>query len=510
MEDQIVECLPNFSEARRPEVIDQIISEIQAVKHVTLLNRHSDLDHNRTILTFIGHPQAVEEAAFRSIQKAAELIDLNMHTGNHPRIGAADVVPFVPLQNIDMDACVAISRRVAERVGSELKLPVYLYDQSATRPDRQNLDDLRQGEYETLKTAILIEPRRAPDFGPSVLGPAGAVIIGARNHLVSMNIFLSTSNLNLAVRIARCIRHNSGGLRYVQAAGVPLEGKAVVSVTVTDFHKTKLSRLFEMIEMEASQIGTSIEYTRIVGLIPRQALLETAAWKLKLDQFKPDQILETHMEQACQELLDHDPQANFLDQLASTTPTPAGGSAAAYTAAQAAALVGMVARITLVKKKYADVHDLMNDTAEKARNWQTRLSEYVQVDARAYEEIIHAARLPQQTPAEKEYRQQQMTQAFFKAAEIPLECARITIQVMESSVSMAEIGNINTIGDAAAAAAMAQAAIIVFSNNIRLNLKAYHQQARAEQMIALADEFRAKAEQYSVQVQDILRTRGGI
>ncbi|MEM5773954.1 MAG: hypothetical protein AAGU05_03055, partial [Anaerolineaceae bacterium] len=184
MDDRLVECLPNFSEARRPEVIDQIIHEIQSVDHVVLLDRHSDLDHNRTILSFLGHPQAVEEAAYRAIRKAAELIDMNQHTGHHPRIGAADVVPFVPIRNFSMDECVALSRRLAERVSVQLNLPVYLYDQSAARPDRQHLDDLRRGEYEQLKTAIESDPNRVPDFGPPVLGPAGAVLIGARNHLV--------------------------------------------------------------------------------------------------------------------------------------------------------------------------------------------------------------------------------------------------------------------------------------------------------------------------------------
>src|SRR5215510_15240766 len=212
MPTQLIECISNFSEARRPEVIDQIVAAIQSVDDVKLLDRSSDLDHNRTVLTFAGTPEAVEEAAFRAIKTAAELIDLDTHTGEHPRIGATDVVPFVPLSGANMDDCVAIAKRLGERVGNELSIPVYLYEAAATRPERVNLENIRKGQYEGLKSDIETNPDRAPDYGPAKLGPAGATVIGARNPLIAFNVYLTTEDVDIAKKISRAIRNSSGGL----------------------------------------------------------------------------------------------------------------------------------------------------------------------------------------------------------------------------------------------------------------------------------------------------------
>src|SRR5512143_3838077 len=203
MTKPILECIPNYSEARRPDVVEAIMSSVTSVEGVTLLDRHSDLDHNRTVLSFVGEPEAVEEAAFRSIARAAELIDLDLHTGEHPRIGATDVVPFVPLAGITMAECVEIARRLGRRVGDELGIPVYLYEEAATRPERQNLENIRRGQYEALKTEMGVEPERDPDFGPRRVGPAGATVIGARQPLVAFNVYLATDDLAIAKKIAR-------------------------------------------------------------------------------------------------------------------------------------------------------------------------------------------------------------------------------------------------------------------------------------------------------------------
>ncbi len=219
MPNQLVECIPNFSEARRPEIVEAILQAITSAG-VTVLDRHSDSDHNRTVITYVGAPEAAEEAAFQAIKKAAELIDLGQHTGAHPRIGATDVVPFVPISGVSMEDCVASARRLGERVGKELGIPVYLYEEAATRPDRVNLENIRRGQYEGLKAEIETNPERKPDFGPARLGPAGATVIGARHPLIAFNVYLATDDISIAYAIAKKIRQSSGGLPAVKALGI--------------------------------------------------------------------------------------------------------------------------------------------------------------------------------------------------------------------------------------------------------------------------------------------------
>jgi glutamate formiminotransferase/formiminotetrahydrofolate cyclodeaminase len=295
MSVQIVECVANFSEARRPQVVQTISQAIGSVPEVVLLDQHSDLDHNRTVLTFVGPPAQVEEAAFRAIAKAAELIDLEHHTGEHPRIGATDVVPFVPLRGVAMGDCVALAQTLGRRVGEELGIPVYLYEAAATRPDRANLADLRRGEYEGLKTEIETNPDRRPDFGPARLGPAGATVIGARPFLIAYNVYLTTDDVEIAKKIARAIRHSTGGLRHVKALGLSVQGKAQVSMNVTDFRQTPIHAAVEMIRREAARYGVSISSSELIGMIPQQALLDAAAWYLQLDNFDPNMVLENRL-----------------------------------------------------------------------------------------------------------------------------------------------------------------------------------------------------------------------
>lgn len=294
---KIVECVPNFSEGRRQPVIDAIVAAIAGVSGVHVLDVQSDADHNRTVVTFVGSPEAVVEGAFQGIATAAQLIDLNHHRGEHPRIGAADVVPLVPVRGVTMEECVALARQLGRRVGEELGIPVYLYEEAATRPDRRNLADIRRGEYEGLKEEILTNPDRAPDFGPARLGPAGATVIGARTFLIAYNVFLTTDNVEIARRIAQAVRHSSGGLRYVKALGLLVDGKAQVSMNLTDFRRTPVHRVVEMIRREAARYGVSIERSELIGLIPQQALLDAAQWYLQLDGFTPDQVLENRLQE---------------------------------------------------------------------------------------------------------------------------------------------------------------------------------------------------------------------
>lgn len=294
---KLVECIPNFSEGRRKEVIDAILDEIKSVEGVKLLDMEMDADHNRSVVTFIGEPEAVKEAAFRATKKAAELIDMDQHKGEHPRMGATDVIPFVPISDVKMEECVEIAREVGERIGRELGIPVYLYEEAATRPDRVNLADVRRGQYEGIKEEIGKNPDRKPDFGPERMGKAGATAVGARMPLVAFNVYLGTDDIKIAKKIAKAVRHSSGGLRFVKAMGFEIKerGLVQVSMNLTNYKKTPIYRVFEMIKSEASRYGVNVVEGEIVGLVPEDALLDAAKFYLRLNNFKKMQVLEKKM-----------------------------------------------------------------------------------------------------------------------------------------------------------------------------------------------------------------------
>lgn len=290
---KIVECIPNVSEGRRPEVIEAILAEVRQVAGVTLLDYSSNADHNRTVISLIGEPDNVLEAAWRLIKKAAELIDLDQHQGEHPRMGAADVVPFVPVRNVTMEECVELAKSLGERVGGELAIPVYLYEKAAARPERRNLAEVRRGQYEGLKESIGT-PERTPDYGPSILGKAGAVAIGARPPLVAFNVNLGTTNLAIGKAIAKGIRGSSGGFVNIKALGIDLseQGMVQVSMNMVDTQATPLYRALEFIKTEAARFGVPIVGSEIVGLVPLDAMLDAATYYLGLQDFSKEQILE--------------------------------------------------------------------------------------------------------------------------------------------------------------------------------------------------------------------------
>jgi glutamate formiminotransferase/formiminotetrahydrofolate cyclodeaminase len=479
------------------------------VPGIHLLDRSSDLDHNRTVITFVGPPQEVEEAAFRAIRTAAQRIDLNQHRGEHPRIGATDVCPFVPLEGVSMEECVAMARRLGERVGRELGIPVYLYEYAATRPDRVNLENIRRGQYEGLKEEIATNPERFPDFGPAQLGPAGATVIGARDPLIAFNVYLTTDDVEIARRIASAIRHSSGGLRYVKALGLLVEGRAQVSMNLTNYLKTPLARVVEMIRREAARYGVAIHHSELIGLIPQRALIDAAVWYLQLDAFQPDQVLENRL----YSLLSSSSQpawTSFLDLLAAPTPTPGGGSAAAAAAAMGAALVAMVAGLTLGKKKYAAVEEEMRSIQQEARELQQTLSQAVQEDAQAFEAILAAMRLPKETPAEAAARQQAMENATLQATRVPLETARRALRVMELARIAVEKGNLNAITDAATGFQLAQAALRAAAYNVRVNLAALPEHPETASLLAALSEVETQAENLSQVLTDLLKQRANL
>jgi glutamate formiminotransferase len=292
---RIVECVPNFSEGRREQVVEQIVAAMAHCPDVRVLDVQADPDHNRSVVTMVGEPQNVVEAAFQGIATAAELIDMNHHRGEHPRMGATDVVPFVPVRGVTMEDCVTLARQLGERVGTELDIPVYLYEAAATRPERSNLADVRRGEYEGLKEEIATNRERAPDFGPAALGTAGATAIGARPPLIAYNIYLNTDDVKPAQAIARAVRHSSGGLRHVKALGLIAEGQAQISMNLTDYRRTPIHRVMELIRTEAAHYGLSIIRSEIVGLLPAEALMDAAKFYLQLTDLSLDQVLENRL-----------------------------------------------------------------------------------------------------------------------------------------------------------------------------------------------------------------------
>ena len=291
----LIECVANFSEGRRGAVIETIVNAISGSPGATVLGYESDSDHNRAVVTFVGAPRAVAEAAFAGIARAAELIDLDQHSGQHPRIGAADVVPFIPLRGADMNDCVQLARRLGERVGDELRLPVFLYEHAALQAANRNLADIRRGGYESLKRSIASGDPPQPDFGPRTAGKAGGCAIGARDLLIAFNVFLTTDDVTIGRQIARSIRASSGGLPHVKALGLMVRGQAQVSMNLTDYRVTGIPQVVSAIEAAARRFGVGIASSQIIGLIPQDALTEAAAAQLHVENYSPARILETQL-----------------------------------------------------------------------------------------------------------------------------------------------------------------------------------------------------------------------
>ena len=502
----LVECVPNFSEGRRADVIDAIVAAIRKTggDQVQVLDVSSDADHNRTVVTFVGSPDGVSAAAFAGIARAAELIDLDVQRGAHPRLGASDVVPFVPIRGVSLSDCVALARGLGERVGRELGLPVYLYEAAATSPERTNLADVRKGEYELLKQEIGVNPKRMPDFGPERIGPAGAVIIGARQFLVAYNIYLDTTDVAIAEKIARAIRHLSGGLRFVKAKGFLVEGKAQVSMNLTDFTKTPIARVQEMVRREAERYGARITHSELVGLIPQRALVDAAQWYLQLDNLKPDMVLESRLVNAAPE-----PAAPtaFIDQLAAGTATPGGGAAAAFAGGMAAALVAMVSRLTIDKKKYASVKDRLLAVLARAEELRVILTAGVAEDSAAFEAVMAAYALPKDTDPQLEARRAAIAAAYRVATDTPLRAARAAAEVAKLAQTAAEVANINALSDAASGAHLARAAVIAAAHNVRINARELSDAPEAAGWLAEVDALQAEAEAAVTAVEAAVRAR---
>jgi len=504
----IVECVPNFSEGRRPEVIEAITRAIGGVPEVKVLGVSSDPSHNRTVVTFIGPPEAVSEAAFRSIAGACNRINLDQHQGEHPRIGAADVVPLSPVRGITLQECAELARQLGRRVGEEIGQPVYLYEAAATRPERKNLAQVRRGEYELWKTEVATNPDRKPDFGPAEPKISGATVIGARPFLVAYNVYLNTADVQVAQRIAKNIRHVGGGLRYVKALGLLVEGQAQVSMNLTNFTKTPLFRVVEMIRSEAARYGCSITHSELVGLIPEAALVQSAQWYLQLHDLEPEQILEHHL--YAPEPSPPSPITPFLDAVAAGVATPGGGSVAALAGALAAALGGMVARLTIGKKKYAAVEEQMQTLAAKLDTHRAALAADVENDAAAYQAVMAAFKMPKDSVEARKARLEAIETATVGAGKVPLRVAQTALEVLNLLEALARDANPNAMTDAGAGAQMARAAVEAAALNVLVNAAGLRDAALAEEWRGEVATLRAEAEAAVARIQGLVMERGGL
>ena len=459
----LVECVPNFSEGRDAATLEALRSAITRVPGVRLLDVQADPAHNRSVYTFVAPPAPAVEAALSAMRVATERIDMTKHRGEHPRMGATDVVPFVPVRDTTMDDCVALARRLGERAAAELSVPIYLYARAATRPERERLPDVRKGEFEGLKERIGKDPAADPDFGPKHIHPtAGATAVGARPFLVAFNIYLDSPDVSIAKDIAKKIRTSSGGLPAVQASGFEVAGKAQVSMNLLDIDTTSPATVFTIVEEAARGRGVAVLKSEVVGLIPERALLGAAAAFLKVPD-AAEHVLEAKIRAVEGPTLD-----GWIDELAGGAPVPGGGSAAALAGALAAALVAMVARLTIGRKAYAAKEQRMRQVLAEAEALRGQLRRLVDDDAAAYAKVSAAYKLAKDDPR----RRRAVDEALVGAAEVPLVVARGANRLIALARDVEANGNRNASSDAGVAAALARAALEGAVENVRVNVAA--------------------------------------
>ena len=466
----LVECVPNFSEGRDKAKVDAIL-EAMKMNGVYLLDREMDADHNRCVITLVGDPVNVAEAAIRGVGKAAELIDLTKHTGAHPRLGAADVVPFIPIEGVTLEDCVAIARRVGEQIWKRYKVPVYLYEAAAQRPERQNLENVRRGQFEGISEEVKTNPDRKPDFGEAALHPtAGAAIVGARKFLVAYNVYLNTPDVEIAKKVAKSIRFSNGGLRYVKGMGVPVRGLAQVSMNLTDTDQTPIARVFEYVRREAARYGVMPLSSEIVGLIPKKALEDAAEWFLQVENFDSSLILENRLAGVMSgKMAVGGLRAGvepFVEQLAAPIPAPGGGSASAAAGAMAAGLAGMVAGMSRGKKAYVQYEQQLSEAIRRLAEIREELKASIDADAASFNEVIAAFKKAKDNPEA----QREVDATLKKATIIPLTVAERAREVRTILESLKAITNPKMASDIAVGSALANAATEGALANVEINL----------------------------------------
>jgi len=477
MPSTLVECVPNFSEGRDPAKVDAII-EAMKIPGVYLLDREMDSDHNRCVITLVGERDAIQEAAIRGVGKAAELIDLTKHQGAHPRMGAADVVPFIPIDGVTIEDCVAMARHVGAEIAKRFQIPVYLYEAAAATPERQNLENIRRGQFEGIRADIATNPARKPDFGePRVHPTAGATVVGARKFLVAYNVFLNTPDVDIAKKIAKAVRFSNGGLRFVKGAGFLVRGLAQVSMNLTDFEQTPIHRVFEFVKREAARYGVIPVSSEIVGLIPKKALEQAAEWFLQIENFDSSLILENRLTAVMGgKMAVGGLRAGvepFIEQLAAPTATPGGGSAAAASGAMAAGLATMVASMSRGKKAYAQYETQLSAAIARLSQLREELKSAIDADAESYNVVMKAYK----SAKESSDGNAAISAALKQATSVPLGVAEKVVEVTEIANNLKPITNPNMKSDLTTAIALAKAALEGALANVEINLDSLKDEA---------------------------------
>jgi glutamate formiminotransferase/formiminotetrahydrofolate cyclodeaminase len=522
---KLVECVPNFSEGRDRKIIDAISDAVRGVADVKLLDVDPGADTNRTVYTLVGTPEGVKEAAFQAAKKAHELIDMSTHSGAHPRMGAMDVCPFVPVSGVSMEECAQIAKDLGKRLGEELEIPVYLYEFAAASPERQSLADIRTGEYEALEEKLK-DPKWKPDFGPAKFKHKwGASVVGAREFLIAYNVNVNTRDKKLANEIALNIREGGrakkdasgklvkdekgntvkapGRLKAVRAIGWYIEQyrQAQVSINLINYNTTPLHVVFETAREEAEKLGLIVTGSELVGLVPLKPMLDAGRFYLK-KQGKSAGVPERELVEIAirslglDQLSEFDPAKkiveynflkpaplmsmtarDFVDEVSSESPAPGGGSVAALAGSLCAALSAMVANLTVGKQGYEKVWDEMSQLAEKGQEIKDRLIKAVDEDTNAFNHLMEAMRLPKTTPEQKAARENAMEEGYKKAAAVPLQTAQACLETMKVSLAAAQKGNANSASDAGVAALMARAGVEGAILNVLINLGSIKDQA---------------------------------
>ncbi len=467
----LVECVPNFSEGRDKTKVDAIVAAMK-MDGVYLLDYEMDSDHNRCVITLAGEREAIQEAAIRGVGKASELINLTTHQGAHPRMGAADVIPFIPIDGVTLEDCVAMARHVGAEIWKRFQIPVYLYEAAATSPERLNLENIRRGQFEGIRADIATNPARKPDFGdPKVHPTAGATVVGARKALIAYNVFLNTPDVDIAKKIAKAVRFSSGGLRFVKGAGFLVRGQAQVSMNLTDFEQTPVHRVFEFVKREAARYGVLPTSSEIVGLLPKKALESAAEWFLQVENFDSSLILENRLSavmsgKAAVGGLRAGVEP-FIEQLAAPTATPGGGSAAAATAAMAAGLAAMVASMSRTKKAYVQHEKELSEIIATLTPLREELKAAIDADADSYDAVMKAYKAAKTAPDGDD-----LIEAALKlATSVPLGVAQKAAQIKDLAKRLGPITSPNMKSDLTTAKALGQAAMEGALSNVEINLE---------------------------------------
>jgi len=498
---KLVECVPNFSEGRRPEVVDAICKAITAENGVVLLDKEMDADHNRAVVTFVCHPSLAVEAAFRGYQKAAELIDMTVHKGEHPRMGACDVCPFIPISDMTVEETVELAHKLGRKVGEELAIPVYLYEDARTRASRKNLAKVRQGQYEGLIKAIEKDPKRKPDYGPAKMNlKAGATAIGVRFPLVAFNVYLGTDKKWIADRIADAVRSLKGGYRFVKALGFEIKerGQVQISMNLVNYTKTPIFRVFETIKSEAARYGVNVTSSEVIGLVPNQAMLDVSDFYLRLENFSNAQVLEQKLQSAGGTAA----AESFADEVASASPAPGGGSVAASAGALGAALSSMVSRLSIGKKQFDVVKDELTQVRDRGDELRAELTALVETDKEAFNKVMEAFKLPG-----GQERDEAVEAANKEAASVPLTVMEKSLEVLKLASVVAAKGNQNSITDAGVAGLMAMASVEGAGYNVRINLTSIKDEAFVTKLKEAVEVITKEAQDQALQIRKMVESK---